>query len=73
VVISGCCTIEEYCFFGVNATVRDETVIARETLVGMGCVITKDTKEFEVYKVPGTDPASFRSDQMRSLSHKSGG
>jgi sugar O-acyltransferase (sialic acid O-acetyltransferase NeuD family) len=73
VVISGCCTIEEYCFFGVNATVRDETVVARETLVGMGCVITKDTKEFEVYKVPGTDPASFRSDQMRSLSHKSGG
>jgi sugar O-acyltransferase (sialic acid O-acetyltransferase NeuD family) len=73
VVISGCCTIEEYCFFGVNATVRDETVIARETLVGMGCVITKDTKAFEVYKVPGTGPALFRSDQLRSLSHKSGG
>ena len=73
VVISGCCTIEEYCFFGVNATVRDETVVARETLVGMGCVITKDTKPFEVYKVPGTEPASFRSDQLRSLSHKSGG
>ena len=73
VVISGCCTIEEYCFFGVNATVRDETVIARETLVGMSCIITKDTKPFEVYKVPGTEPAAFRSDQLRSLSHKSGG
>lgn len=73
VVISGCCTLEEYSFFGVNATVRDETVIARETLVGMGCVITKDTKPFEVYKVPGTAPAEFRSDQLRSLSHKSGG
>ena len=73
VVISGCCTIEPYCFFGVNATVRDETVIARETLVGMGVTILKDTKEFEVYKAVGTQPASFRSDEIRSLSHKSKG
>jgi sugar O-acyltransferase (sialic acid O-acetyltransferase NeuD family) len=73
VVISGCCTIEPYCFFGVNATVRDETTIARETLVGMGVTILKDTKEFEVYKATGTEPASFRSDEIRSLSHKSKG
>jgi sugar O-acyltransferase (sialic acid O-acetyltransferase NeuD family) len=70
VVISGCCTIEDYCFFGVNSTVRDETVIARETLVGMGVVILKDTKPFEVYKASATPAASFRSDEIRSLSHK---
>jgi sugar O-acyltransferase (sialic acid O-acetyltransferase NeuD family) len=73
VVISGCCTIEPFCFFGVNATVRDETVIARETLVGMGVTILKDTKEFEVYKALATEPAAFRSDQILSLSHKSKG
>ena len=73
VVISGCCTIEPYCFFGVNATVRDETVVARETLVGAGVVILKDTKEFEVYKVKAAEPESFRSDEIRSLSHKSKG
>ncbi|HEX8475883.1 MAG TPA: acetyltransferase [Pyrinomonadaceae bacterium] len=73
VVISGCCTIEPYCFFGVNATVRDETTIARETLVGMGVTILKDTKEFEVYKATATEPAGFRSDEIRSLSHKSKG
>jgi sugar O-acyltransferase (sialic acid O-acetyltransferase NeuD family) len=73
VVISGCCTIEPYCFFGVNATVRDETVIARETLVGAGVVILRDTLEFEVYKVAAREPAPFRSDQLRSLSHKSKG
>ncbi len=73
VVISGCCTIEPYCFFGVNATVRDETIIARETLVGMAVTILKDTKEFEVYKAVGTEPASFRSDEIRTLSHKSKG
>lgn len=73
VVISGSCTIEPFCFLGVNATVRDETVIARETLVGMGVTILKDTKEFEVYKAVGTQPAAFRSDEIRSLSHKSKG
>jgi sugar O-acyltransferase (sialic acid O-acetyltransferase NeuD family) len=73
VVISGCCTVEPFCFFGVNATVRDETTIARETLVGMGVTILKDTQEFEVYKATATPPAGFRSDEIRSLSHKSKG
>jgi sugar O-acyltransferase (sialic acid O-acetyltransferase NeuD family) len=73
VVISGCCTIEPYCFFGVNATVRDETIVARETLVGAGVVILKDTREFEVYKTEAAKPAGLRSDQVRSLSHKSKG
>ena len=73
VVISGCCTIEPFCFFGVNATVRDETVVARETLVGMGATIVKDTKEFEIYQATGTEPSRVRSDRIRSLSHKSRG
>lgn len=73
VVISGCCTIEPFCFFGVNATVRDETTVAHDTLVGMGVTILKDTQEFEVYKATATPPAGFRSDEIRSLSHKSKG
>lgn len=73
VVISGACTIGEHSFFGVNATVRDETVVGRETIVGAGTAIMGDTEPFSVYKVKGTEPAGFRSDQLRSLSHKSGG
>lgn len=73
VVISGCCTIEPYCFFGVNATVRDETIVAHDTLVGAGALILKDTKPFELYKATGTLPAGIRSDEIRSLSHKSKG
>ena len=73
VVISGCCTVEEFCFFGVNATVRDETVIGHDTLVGMGVTILRDTQPYEVYKAQGTEPAGFRSDEIRSLSHKSKG
>ena len=73
VVISGCCTIEPHCFFGVNATVRDETIVARETLVGAGVVILKDTREFEVYKTEAAKPTRVRSDQVRSLSHRAWG
>jgi sugar O-acyltransferase (sialic acid O-acetyltransferase NeuD family) len=73
VVISGGCTIEPHCFFGVNSTIRDETIVGRETLVGAGVTILSDTEPHSVYKHPGTDPADFRSDQVRSISHKSGG
>ncbi len=73
VVISGGCTIEPYCFLGVNATIRDETLIARETLVGAGVTILHDTEPYSVYKATDAEPAGFRSDQIRSISHKSGG
>lgn len=72
-VVSGACTIEPYAFLGVNCTIRDETIIAAETLVGAGALILKDTKEFEVYKGMATQPAGVRSDQLRSISHKSAG
>lgn len=73
VVICGSCTIEPFCFFGVNSTVRDETVVARETLVGAGALIMRDTNEFEVYIGKATEPTGIRSDKIRSISHKSGG
>jgi sugar O-acyltransferase (sialic acid O-acetyltransferase NeuD family) len=73
VVICGACTIEDYCFLGVNATVRDETVIAHDTLVGMGVTLLADTQAYEVYKAKGAEAAGFRSDEIRSLSHKTVG
>lgn len=73
VVISGACRIGAYSFFGVNATVRDETVIGRETVVGAGTAIMADTEAFSVYRVKGDKPAGVRSDQLFSLSHKSSG
>jgi sugar O-acyltransferase (sialic acid O-acetyltransferase NeuD family) len=71
VVIAGNCTIEEFCFIGANATIRDETVLARETLVGMGVAIQGDTAEFELYRAPTVKPAAIRSDEIFSISHKS--
>lgn len=72
VVISGCCTLGEYSFFGVNSTIRDETVIAPETLVGMGVTIVADTKPFEMYRVPRPKADAVRSDELRAIQHKTG-
>lgn len=71
VVVAGGCTIEEFCFLGANATIRDETVVARETLVGMDVSIQSDTKEFELYRAVPGQPARIRSDELFSISHKS--
>jgi len=69
VVISGSCVIEPYCFIGVNATVRDDTVIARETVVGAGVILLKDTQESRSTSRLRA-ARGFRSDQLRSLTHK---
>ncbi len=49
VVLSGHCTVDSFCFFGVNSTIRDCTHVAEGTLVAMSAVITKDTDAYGVY------------------------
>ena len=50
VVMSGHCVIESNCFFGVNATIRDYSNIAKGTLLAMGASLTKqETEEWGVY------------------------
>ena len=49
IVVSGHVHIHSYCFIGVNATLRNSITIARETLIGAGAVIMKDTVEHGVY------------------------
>ncbi len=45
VVISGHCKIGANSFLGVNSTLRDGITIGRETTLGAGCLIVKDTPE----------------------------
>ena len=45
VVMSGHCVIESNCFFGVNATIRDYSYLAKGTLLSMGACLTKQTTE----------------------------
>lgn len=72
VAISSGCLVEEHCFFGVNSTVRDETIVGRETLVGAGALILSDTEPYAVYQGEGTAPvAGFRSDELMRIAHRS--
>jgi len=73
VVICGRVVIEPYCFLGVNSTIRDEAIIAKETLVGAGALIMEDTKEYAVYRGFAAESLGIRSDELRSISHKAGG
>jgi sugar O-acyltransferase (sialic acid O-acetyltransferase NeuD family) len=50
VVLSGHCTVEPYCFFGVNATIRDGLRLAEGSLIAMGACLTRDTEPWGVYK-----------------------
>ncbi len=50
VVMSGHCTIEPYCFFGVNSTIRYYTHIGKGTLLAMGTnLVSQETKEWGIY------------------------
>lgn len=49
VVVSGLCSIGEYSFLGVNATLRNNLKVAPRTLVGAGAVVMEDTVEGGVY------------------------
>ena len=49
VVISGHCKIGAYSFLGVNSTIRDSITIAKDTVLGAGCLIVKDTIENKTY------------------------
>ncbi len=49
VVLSGHCMVEPFCFFGVNATIRDYTRIAEGSLIGMSATVMKDTEPWGVY------------------------
>ena len=50
VVMSGHCVIEPYCFFGVNATIRDYSHLAEGTLLAMGAsLVQQKTEPWGIY------------------------
>jgi len=67
VVISGGVVVEPYCFLGVNATIRDHITIARENVIGAGCLITRDTQPREVYVGDFSKPSKVPSNRLKNL------
>lgn len=64
VVISGHCVIESYCFLGVNSTVAHKVTIAKETLLGAGAYVAKNTIEKGVYVPPRSILLEKKSDEF---------
>ncbi len=65
VVISGSCVVESNCFLGVNSTVGHKVTIAKETLLGAGSIISKDTEEKSIYVPARTIKLDKTSDQIK--------
>ena len=65
IVVSGNVRINQYCFIGVNATLRNSITIARETLVGAGAIIMKDTVKKGVYVPEKTELLNTKSDRIK--------
>ena len=65
VVISGRVHVGEYCFLGVNSTIRNAITIAPETLVGAGAIIMADTKPKSVYVPERTAVFPRTSDKVK--------
>jgi sugar O-acyltransferase (sialic acid O-acetyltransferase NeuD family) len=49
VVLSGHCHVKQRAWFGVNATIRDYTVIGEGCLISMGALVTKSTEDGGLY------------------------
>lgn len=67
VVVSGNVVIEPNCFIGVNSTIRNAITIKRDTVVGAGAVILKNTVERGVYVAPGVERLDVTSDRLSGL------
>ena len=65
VVLSGHCQVEPYCFFGVNATIRDGLTLAEGSFVAMAAAITKDTEAWGVYRGSPATKASISSKDLK--------
>jgi sugar O-acyltransferase (sialic acid O-acetyltransferase NeuD family) len=64
IVVSGYVHIREYCFVGVNATLRNSITIAPETLIGAGAIIMKDTVPKGVYLPRRAELFEKKSDEV---------
>jgi sugar O-acyltransferase (sialic acid O-acetyltransferase NeuD family) len=61
VVLSGHCTVESFCFFGVNATIRDGLKLGEGSLIAMGANVIGDTEPWGVYKGSPAKKGQVRS------------
>ena len=64
---SGTVPVGEYCFLGVNATLRDGLTVAPECVIGAGATLLHDTEKGEVYPGQGAEAIPKKSWELRGL------
>lgn len=65
VVISGSCSVGDYSFVGVNATVRDGVKIGARNIIGPGSLILKNTADSQVFLPEGTEARKIPSERVK--------
>ena len=66
VVLSGGCQVGDYCFVGVNATIRDQTVLGEGTLIAMGANLTRQkTDPWSIWKGNPAEKAAISSKDIK--------
>ncbi len=66
VVLSGGCNVGDYCFIGVNATIRDQTVLGEGTLIAMGANLTRQkTDPWSIWKGNPAEKAAISSKDIK--------
>ncbi|MHA8067225.1 acetyltransferase [Aquirufa sp. ROCK2-A2] len=66
VVLSGGCQVGDYCFFGVNSTIRDQTVLGEGTLIAMGANVTRQkTDPWSIWKGSPAEMAKVSSKDIK--------
>ncbi len=73
VVISGYCDVDENCFFGVNSCIGDKVKIVRDSVIGAGAVVVRDTEEGKVYKGDRQPPARIGSLDLFKVKEETAG
>lgn len=56
--LGGNIIIEDHVFIGMGVVIKEDVRIGKGSMIGMGCLITKDTAPYSVYSAPGTKARS---------------
>lgn len=59
--------IEDFCYLGLNASIKQNVEIAANTIIGMGCIIEKDIPVSSVFTHKGTTKRNLAPDQISRL------
>ncbi len=67
VVLSGRARVGAFTYMGVNSAVKHGATVAPGCLIGAGALILRDTKEGELYAVPGTKASEIPAERAARL------